>query len=312
MTGVIIKSTGSWYIVRDKNSQHHQCRIRGKFRIKGIKSTSPVTVGDHVDFELEKDSDTGIITKIHDRKNYIIRKSVNLSKQTHILAANIDQAFLLVTLHHPPTFPSFIDRFLATSEAYHIETVLLFNKIDLYDEKLKVKKNNLLEIYKNIGYKCIEISVTEKINISEVEKLMINKVNIFSGHSGVGKSSLINVIATDLNLKIAEISSQHKQGQHTTTFAEMFELPFGGFIIDTPGIKGFGVVDFEKSEIADYFKEFFTLKHLCKFSNCLHLNEPKCAIKKAVENGEIAPSRYNSYLQLLAGENENYRVNIFE
>ena len=312
MTGVVTKSTGSWYIVRDENSKRHQCRIRGKFRIKGIKSTSPVTVGDHVDFELEKDSNTGIINNIHERKNYIIRKSVNLSKQTHILAANIDQAFLLVTLDQPPTFPSFIDRFLATTEAYHIEAVLLFNKIDLYDEKLNAKKNDLIEIYKNIGYQCIEISVTKKINISEVEDLMKNKVNIFSGHSGVGKSSLINLIASDLNLKIAKISSQHKQGQHTTTFAEMFALPFGGYIIDTPGIKGFGVVDFEQNEIGDFFREFFALKHLCKFNNCLHVNEPKCAVKEALIKGEIAPSRYKSYLQLLAGEDENYRLSVFE
>ncbi len=312
MTGVITKSTGSWYIVRDENSKRYKCRIRGKFRIKGIKSTSPVTVGDHVDFELEKDGKTGIITNIHERKNYIIRKSVNLSKQTHILAANIDQAFLLVTIDHPPTFPSFIDRFLATAEAYNIETVLLFNKVDLYDEKLNIKKNDLIKIYKKIGYQCIEISVTEKINITEVEKLMKDKVNIFAGHSGVGKSSLINVIATDLNLKIAQISTQHKQGQHTTTFAEMFELPFGGYIIDTPGIKGFGVVDFEQNEIGDFFREFFALKHLCKFNNCLHVNEPECAVKEALLKGEIAPSRYKSYLQLLAGEDENYRLSVFE
>ena len=312
MTGVVTKSTGSWYIVRDEKSDRYKCRIRGKFRMKGIKSTNPVTVGDHVDFELEKDGNTGIISNIHDRKNYIIRKSVNLSKQTHILAANIDQAFLLVTLDHPRTFPSFIDRFLASTEAYDIEVVLLFNKIDLYDEKLTANKNDLLNIYANIGYQCLEISVTEKINIKEVENLMKNKVNIFSGHSGVGKSSLINVIATDLNLKIAEISLQHKQGQHTTTFAEMFALPFGGYIIDTPGIKGFGVVDFEQNEIGDFFKEFFALKHKCKFNNCLHVNEPKCAVKKALEDGEIAPSRYKSYLQLLAGEDENYRISVFE
>ncbi len=312
MTGVITKSTGSWYIVRVENSNRYKCRIRGKFRIKGIKSTNPVTVGDHVDFVLENKSNTGIITDIHERKNYIIRKSVNLSKQTHILAANIDQAFLLITLDQPPTLPSFIDRFLATAEAYNIETVLLFNKIDLYDEKLDLKKDKLLEIYKKIGYRCIEISVTKKINITEVENLMKNKVNIFAGHSGVGKSSLINVIATDLNLKIAKISSQHKQGQHTTTFAEMFELPFGGYIIDTPGIKGFGVVDFKQNEIGDFFREFFALKPQCKFNNCLHLNEPKCAVKESLEKGDIAPSRYKSYLQLLAGEDENYRLSVFE
>lgn len=312
MTGVVTKSTGSWYTVRDEKGQKFQCRIRGKFRIKGIKSTNPVTVGDHVDFELEKDSNTGIITNIHNRKNYIIRKSVNLSKQTHIIAANIDQAFLFVTLENPTTFPSFIDRFLATTEAYGIESILLFNKIDLYGEKLISKKNNLQKIYSDIGYRCIDLSVSDQINTNEVEKLMKNKVNMFSGHSGVGKTSLINLIDSNLKLKIAEISSQHKQGQHTTTFAEMFALPFGGYIIDTPGIKGFGVVSFEQNEIGDFFKEFFALKHHCKFNNCLHVNEPKCAVKKALENGEIAFSRYRSYLQLLQGESENFRVNSFE
>ena len=257
MTGVVTKSTGSWYTIRDHKNQKFQCRIRGKFRIKGIKSTNPLTVGDHVDFELEKDSNTGIVTNIHERKNYIIRKSVNLSKQTHIIAANIDQAFLFVTLESPQTFPSFIDRFLATTEAYGIESILLFNKIDLYDEELISKKNNLQKIYTDIGYQCIDISVLEQININEVEKLMKNKVNMFSGHSGVGKSSLINLIDSNLKLKIAEISHQHKQGQHSTTFAEMFTLPFGGFIIDTPGIKGFGVVNFEQNEIGDFFKKFF-------------------------------------------------------
>ena len=312
MTGVVIKSTGSWYQVRTEDHQQFQCRIRGKFRIKGIKSTNPITVGDHVDFELEKHTNTGIIGHIHARKNYIIRKSVNLSKQTHIIAANIDQAFLLITLDHPSTYPSFIDRFLATTEAYDIETILLFNKIDLYDEKLNIQKNNLSKIYTNIGYQCIDISVTERININKVEHLMMNKVSLFSGHSGVGKSSLINAIDSDLNLKIKEISSQHKQGQHTTTFAEMFPLPFGGYIIDTPGIKGFGVVDFEQNEVGDFFREFFALKHQCKFNNCLHVNEPNCAIKEAIEKDEIAPSRYKSYLQILAGEDENYRVSIFE
>lgn len=312
MTGVIIKSTGSWYLVRTEDHQQFQCRIRGKFRIKGIKSTNPLTVGDHVDFDLEKKSNTGIITNIHDRKNYIIRKSVKLSKQTHIIAANIDCAFLLITIDSPPTLPSFIDRFLATTEAYHIEAILLFNKIDIYDENQNLQKNKLLKIYSDIGYQCIEISVTKNININKVKNLMKDKVSMISGHSGVGKSSLINAIAPSLNLKIAEISTQHKQGQHTTTFAEMFALPFGGYIIDTPGIKGFGVVDFKQQEIGDYFREFFVLKNKCKFNNCLHVNEPNCAVKEALEKGNIAPSRYKSYLQLLAGEDENYRINIYE
>lgn len=314
MTGVIIKSTGSWYWVRTATHEQYQCRIKGKFRIKGIKSTSPITVGDHVDFELEKNSDKGIINNIHNRKNYIVRKSVNLSKQTHIIAANIDLAFLLVTLDQPPTFPSFIDRFLATAEAYHIKAVLLFNKIDLNDDELDQKKNRLIEIYRDIGYTCLEISATENINVSQVKELMLGKTSMFSGHSGVGKSTLINSIAPDLKLKTAEVSVQHKQGQHTTTFAEMFALPTDpeSYIIDTPGIKGFGVVDFEENEVSNFFPEFFKLKQLCKFNNCLHVNEPKCAVKNALEQGQIATSRYKSYLQILEGDEENYRTNIYE
>ena len=314
MTGVIIKSTGSWYWVRTEDHKQFQCRIRGKFRTKGIKSTSPLTVGDHVDFELELNSNTGIITRIHDRKNYIVRKSVNLSKQTHIIAANIDLAFLLVTVDNPPTFPSFIDRFLATAEAYHIKAVLLFNKVDLYDEALNQKKNKLIEIYEKIGYSCFEISATKNINIQMVSDLMLGKTSMFSGHSGVGKSTLINAIDPSLKLKTAEISVQHKQGQHTTTFAEMFALPTEpeSYIIDTPGIKGFGIVDFEPNEIGDYFPEIFALKQDCKFNNCLHVNEPKCAVKIALEEENIAPSRYRSYLQILAGDEENYRTNSYD
>jgi ribosome biogenesis GTPase len=314
MTGVIIKSTGSWYVVRTENHKEYQCRIRGKFRIKGIKSTNPITVGDHVDFELEENNNTGIISNIHDRKNYIVRKSVNLSKQTHIIAANIDRAFLLVTLDHPPTYTPFIDRFLATAEAYHIEVILLFNKIDKHDENLEKQKVELIKTYRKIGYTCLEISATENINIDAVKELMLGKVSMFSGHSGVGKSTLINAIDPNLNLKTAEISTQHKQGQHTTTFAEMFALQTEpeSYIIDTPGIKGFGVVDFEQQEIGDYFPEFFKQKQHCKFNNCLHVNEPNCAVKEALKNGEIAASRYKSYLQLLAGEDENYRIDIYE
>ena len=310
MTGVVTKSTGSWYTVRTEGDTIINCRIKGKFRISGIKSTNPVTVGDIVDFEIEKGEgdENGIIYHIHDRKNYIIRKSVNLSKQTHIIAANIDQAFLLVTLRDPQTFTSFIDRFLATAEAYSITTVILFNKIDIYNKELLKQKQELEKVYRSIGYECLEISSKENINIGKLKTLMKDRVNMFSGHSGVGKSTLINKVSPELNLKTAEISSQHKQGQHTTTFAEMFKLPFGGYIIDTPGIKGFGVVDFEEEEIGDFFPEIFALKQQCKFNNCIHTNEPKCAVKEAVENNEIAFSRYKSYLQLLAGEDENYRV----
>ncbi|MBJ2173453.1 ribosome small subunit-dependent GTPase A [Aureibaculum sp. A20] len=308
MTGVVTKSTGSWYSVRVDNDTVIDCRIKGKFRLSGIKSTNPVTVGDVVDFDMEADNENGIINKIHKRKNYIIRKSVNLSKQTHIIAANIDQVFLLVTIDNPPTSTSFIDRFLATAEAYSIPAVILFNKIDLYSKELLAKKQAIEKTYRDIGYECLDVSATEKINIDKLKIFMKDKVSMFSGHSGVGKSTLINAVFPELDLKTAKISSQHKQGQHTTTFAEMFVLPFGGYIIDTPGIKGFGVVDFEKHEIGDYFPEFFAIKQHCKFNNCLHLNEPDCAIKKAVENEKIAESRYVSYLQLLEGENENYRI----
>ena len=314
MKGVVTKSTGSWYWVRTQEHKVFQCRIRGKFRTRGIKSTNPVTVGDHVDFEIDPAEGTGMITKIHDRKNYIIRKSVKLSKQTHIIAANIDQAFLLITLEDPKTFPAFIDRFLATAEAYDIETVLLFNKTDLLDQDLKQEKDELKDLYEKIGYTCIDISATEGLNVDLVKDMMIGKTSMFSGHSGVGKSTLINAISPGLNLKTAVLSEQHRQGQHTTTFAEMFviETEPESYIIDTPGIKGFGVVDFEENEVGDFFREFFALKPLCKFNNCLHVNEPKCAVKEALENGEIAPSRYRSYLQILAGEEESYRTNTYD
>jgi len=313
MTGIVYKSTGSWYQVKSEDGKFHQCRIKGKFRIKGIKSTNPVAVGDRVIFDLEKkgDEETGVIKKILDRENFIVRKSVNLSKQTHIIAANIDTAFLLVTIDNPPTFAGFIDRFLATAEAYNIPAVLLFNKLDLYNDDELDKLATFDAIYSEIGYKCIAISATKKIGIDEVKELMKGKTTMFSGHSGVGKSTLINAIEPSLNLKTAEISKQHKQGQHTTTFAEMFELSFGGFIIDTPGIKGFGVVDFKPEEITDYFPEFFKLKSDCKFNNCLHINEPICAIKDAVESGDIASSRYNSYIQMVEGDEEHYRTDIY-
>ncbi|PCI11192.1 MAG: ribosome small subunit-dependent GTPase A [Flavobacteriaceae bacterium] len=309
MTGLVTKSTGSWYFVRTKDGTIYECRIRGKFRMKGIKSTNPISVGDHVDFELEPSKETGVINKIHDRKNYIVRKSVNLSKQIHIIAANIDIAFLLITIDNPPTFPGFIDRFLATAEAYTIPAILLFNKVDAYGDSQLEMVEELTKIYTDIGYLCVEISATENFNIDVVKELMQDKVSMFSGHSGVGKSTLINAIESTLNIKTAAISEQHKQGLHTTTFAEMHELSFGGFIIDTPGIKGFGVVDFEPQEITDYFPEFFVLKQDCKFNNCLHHKEPNCAVKEALENDEIAASRYFSYLQMLSGDEEHYRLN---
>ncbi|SFZ90973.1 ribosome biogenesis GTPase [Flaviramulus basaltis] len=314
MRGHVYKSTGSWYTVKTDLGHTYECRIKGKFRLKGIKSTNPIAVGDFVDFEVETDNDqeSGVIHNIHDRKNYIVRKSVNLSKQTHIIAANLDQVFLIITINNPPTLTSFIDRFLVTAEAYSIKTVLLFNKIDTYDEETLNEVKFLAHIYRKIGYECIGISAKTGKNIDKVKALMLDKVSMFSGHSGVGKSTLVNAIEPNLNIKTKEISTQHMQGQHTTTFAEMFDLSFPAQIIDTPGIKGFGVVDMEKEEIGDYFPEIFKLKQDCKFNNCLHIQEPNCAVKEALDNDEIAFSRYRSYLQIVEGEDEHYRTDIWD
>jgi len=308
MQGIVIKSTGSWFRVATADKKEYECRIKGKFRLKGIKTTNPVAVGDKVLFELEDNEETGIINTILDRKNYIIRKSVNLSKQAQILAANIDQAFLLITIDNPPTFTGFIDRFLVSSEAYHIPTVLVFNKIDEVrkDEYLSYQLETMKAIYSQIGYECLEISAKEHINIDLIKAKMQGKVSTFAGHSGVGKSTLVNAIESSLNLKTKAISTSHSQGQHTTTFAAMYPLSFGGYIIDTPGIKGFGLVDMEKEDLDHYFPEFFKRKELCKFNNCLHFNEPNCAVKAAVEKEEIAYSRYESYLQMLE-DDQNYR-----
>lgn len=314
MTGLVYKSTGSWYIVKTDLGDTYECRIKGKFRMKGIKSTNPISVGDVVDFELETDNNqvSGIINNIHDRKNYIIRKSVNLSKQTHIIAANIDQVFLLITINNPPTLTSFIDRFLVTANAYQIKTILLFNKIDTYDEETLNEVKYLAHVYRKIGYECIGVSATTGKNVDKVKSMMQGKVNMFAGHSGVGKSTLVNTIEPNLDIKTKEISALHMQGQHTTTFAEMFDLSFDARIIDTPGIKGFGVVDMDKEEVSDYFPEFFALKPNCKFHNCLHVHEPNCAVKEALDADEIAFSRYRSYLQILEGDEEHYRTEDWE
>ena len=314
MLGIVYKSTGSWYTVKTDAGDFYECRIKGKFRIKGIKSTNPIAVGDLVVFEVEKigDETIGVISKIEDRKNYIIRKSVKLSKQTHIIAANIDQVFLLVTFKNPKTYSIFIDRFLATSEAYDIKTVLLFNKIDMYDENELAEVKYLAALYRKIGYTCIGISAKTGKNVDKVKDLMKEHTSMFAGHSGVGKSTLINFIAPELNLKTTEISDQHFQGQHTTTFAEMYDLNFGARIIDTPGIKGFGMVDMDKYEIGDYFPEFFRLKGNCKFNNCLHLDEPKCAVKAALDKDEVSWSRYRSYVQIVTGEEDTYRIDNYE
>ena len=309
MKGQVYKSTGSWYTVKTENGKFYECRIKGRFRIDDIKSTNPVAVGDWVYFEVETKGDetVGIINRIDERENYIIRKSVKLSKQTHIIAANIDIAFLLVTMNNPVTYPAFIDRFLVTAEAYDIEAVLLFNKSDTYTEEELEEAKYLASMYRHIGYTCIGISAETGDNVSKVKALMEGKTCMFSGHSGVGKSTLVNALEPGLNLKTAEISEQHQQGQHTTTFAEMHDLSFGARIIDTPGIRGFGVVEMDKEELGDYFPEFFALKQDCKFNNCLHIEEPKCAVKDALEEGDLAWSRYKSYLQILEGEEDTYR-----
>lgn len=307
MKGTVIKSTGSWYTVRTDSGDLFEARIKGKFRLQGIRTTNPIAVGDHVIMEKEEDG-TAVINEIEKRKNYILRKSINLSKRSHIIASNIDQALLVVTLTQPKTYTAFIDRFLITAEAYHIPTVILFNKIDIYSDKEKKELASLQQAYENIGYQCIEISVEKNININLVKEVMKDKVSMVSGHSGVGKSTLLNLIDPNLNLKTSKISDYHKSGTHTTTFAEMFELPFGGFIIDTPGIKAFGLIDFDKAELSHYFLEMRERLQNCQFNNCVHINEPNCGIKEALVNGEIEEFRYLNYLSMYEDdEGENYR-----
>ncbi|MEE4197734.1 MAG: ribosome small subunit-dependent GTPase A [Bacteroidales bacterium] len=307
--GLVIKSTGSWYTVKD--TQTHKivlCTIRGKLRIQGIKSTNPVAVGDYVNYEIPPNTDTGIIQKIRERKNYIVRKSTNLSKQTHILAANIDQTVLIVTLKNPVTYSIFIDRYLITAEAYEIPARLIFNKTDLYHEKEKEQLKEYITAYQLAGYDCIQTSVTQKINLDQVARILKNKTTLIAGNSGVGKSSLINFIDPSLNLKINEISNYHKSGKHTTTFAEMFDLAPGGKIIDTPGIRGFGLYDIQKKELFHYFPEIFKASENCKFYNCTHVHEPGCAVKRAVEQGAIHPMRYNNYLNILFDKETKHRL----
>ena len=312
-TGLVYKSTGSWYTVRTAEGELFECRIKGKFRIKGIKSTNPIAVGDWVDFELNEAGDeiTGLIHTIHERKNYLIRKSVNLSKQVHIIAANVDLLFILVTIDNPITTTSFIDRLLVTAEAYGIEAVLIFNKVDTFSEETLDEQLYLQYVYENIGYKCLRVSAEKEKGLEALKELMKGKVSMFTGHSGVGKSTLVNVLEPGLNLKTKQISEQHQQGQHTTTFAEMYDLNFDAKIIDTPGIRGFGIVDMEPQEVGDYFPELFELKDQCKFNNCLHREEPNCAVKDALDRDEIAWSRYKSYIQILDGDEENYRTDIY-
>lgn len=298
MQGLVIKSTGSWYEVAAESGETINCRIKGKFRTLDIKTTNPIAVGDKVDVEREPDQDTWLITRLHPRKNYIIRKSVNLSKQAQIIAANLDQAFLIVTLASPRTSLGFIDRFLVTAEAYAIPAMLIFNKLDLFsNEGLEILKE-YQQIYEKAGYPCYSVSATEQTNIEQIKDLLKNKVTLISGHSGVGKSTLINALLPGSQLKTGDISDWSDKGKHTTTFAEMFKLPFGGYLIDTPGIRELGVFDIERQELGRLFPEIRELMGNCKFHNCRHINEPGCAVLKAMENDEIEPSRYNSYLSI--------------
>ncbi|MEL0271462.1 MAG: ribosome small subunit-dependent GTPase A [Flavobacteriaceae bacterium] len=310
MKGLVYKSTGSWYQVKSDEGNFYQCRIKGKLRLSGIRSTSPVAVGDRVGFDLD-DEAIGVIHTIDQRENYLVRKSVNLSKQLHIIGANIDLVFLVITLKNPETFTTFIDRFLVSAAAFGIETVLLFNKMDQYTEEELEMVNELKDLYTSIGYQSVFCSTKSGQGMSELRNLMKDNTSIFSGHSGVGKSTLINTVAPELRLKIGEISEQHGQGQHTTTFAEMFDLSFGGRIIDSPGIRGFGIADIDKEEIARYFKEFFKASENCKFNNCQHLSEPGCAVKSKLEDGIIAESRYQSYLSMVLEEEGPYRQDLF-
>jgi ribosome biogenesis GTPase len=313
MKGLVYKSTGNWYDVHTDSKVVYKCNIKGKFRSLGIKSTNPVAVGDRVVFEVTDELDLkGLIVKIENRDNYIIRKSVNLSKQTQIIASNIDCCFLFVTPSNPQTSSLFIDRILVSTKSYGIETVILFNKTDIYSEKDDELINNLNNIYKTAGYKTLRISVKKGTNIDLVKSLMKNKVSVFTGHSGVGKSSLINNLDPSLNLRTSIISEQNEQGQHTTTFAEMFDLADGAKIIDSPGIKGFGLIDIDKNEIGGYFNEIAKLSQNCKFNNCLHDNEPSCAVKKAVDSNGISKSRYNNYLSLLNSNDSNFRIDNYQ
>jgi ribosome biogenesis GTPase / thiamine phosphate phosphatase len=308
--GLVIKSTGSWYVVKDDDGTRFECKIKGNLRIKGLKTTNPVTIGDIVIFEQlpgdkgSRQTNLGLIYSVEERKNYIIRKSQNLSKQAHIIAANVDLAFLIATISQPVTTTTFMDRYLASAEAYRIPVVLVFNKIDLYESAQMDLLYEWTDIYRKIGYPCIHTSMVNKSGINDLVELMKGKISVFNGHSGVGKSTIINTLQPDLNLRTNEISDSHERGKHTTTHSELFELDFGGYIIDTPGIKAFGMLEMDSWEISHYFKEIFIISASCQYNNCSHTHEPGCAVKNAVETGEISESRYISYIGLLEDDHK--------
>lgn len=319
MTGIVVKNTGSWYVVKTDDNQLFQCKVKGNFRLKGIRSTNPVAVGDRVRITSSDSGheQVGLITEILDRRNYIIRKASNLSKQSHIIAANIDQAALVVTLRHPETSTIFIDRFLAGAEAYRVPVIIIFNKVDLLDKDDMHLLQLFFNLYESIGYPCYGVSALNNeqglCSINDLRKTLQGKTTLFSGNSGVGKSTLLNALIPGLDLKTAEISDSHDTGMHTTTFSEMFELPYpdndspseSGYIIDTPGIKGFGTFDMEREEVGHYFREIFEISKKCRFGNCTHTHEPGCAVLQAVNDHNIAQSRYNSYLSMLEDKDED-------
>ena len=308
MKGLVIKNTGSWYLVKTEDGRCIECKIKGNFRLKGIRSTNPVAVGDYIQIILNQEG-TAFISEIEDRRNYIIRRASNLSKQSHIIASNLDQCMLIVTVNYPETSTTFIDRFLATAEAYRIPVKLIFNKIDAYDEDDLHYLDSLINLYTTIGYPCFKVSATQGTGIDLLKSELCDRVTLLSGHSGVGKSTLINAILPDASARTGEISAAHNKGMHTTTFSEMFALEGGGYLIDTPGIKGFGTFDMEEEEIGHYFPEIFKISAECRYGNCTHRHEPGCAVRQAVEEHYISESRYQSYLSMLEDkEDGKYRT----
>jgi ribosome biogenesis GTPase len=306
-SGIVIKSVGSRYKVMLGTDQIINCSIRGKLRVREVRTTNPVAVGDHVYVEIEKEGKAGIITEVLERKNYILRKASNLSKESQIIAANIDQLLLMVTVTMPQTPSEFVDRFLATAEAYSTPSVIIINKTDLYNSDELDIMEHLISVYSAIGYECLRLSVSTGSGLERLREIMKDKISLIGGNSGVGKTTLINILDPSLNLKTEEISTYHKQGKHVTTFPEMHRLPFGGFAIDTPGIRGFGVVDMERNEIYHFFPEIFRVAKGCRFHNCLHLDEPGCAVREAVDMKKIDLSRYKSYVSILNDDNSKYR-----